>query len=179
MKSNGVVPDVVAAAPKDELHVKYDKTNHEVKLGNELPPKDVKDIPHVTFEGAADAFYTLMMVDPDAPSRKDPKNREFQHWLVVNIPGNDVTNGEILSEYVGSGPPKDTGLHRYVFLLYKQPEKIEFQETKITNKEGKGRGKFDAKKFAEKYKLGEPIAANFFQAQYDDSVPELHKQLGF
>jgi hypothetical protein len=26
--------------------------------------------------------------------------------------------------------------------------------------------------------LGEPIAANFYQAQYDDYVPTLHAQLG-
>lgn len=31
---------------------------------------------------------------------------EWHHWLVVNIPQNDVAKGEVLSEYVGSGPPK-------------------------------------------------------------------------
>ena len=48
-------------------------------------------------------------VDPDAPSRKDPKFREWHHWLVANIPGNDIQSGEVLSEYVGSGPPKGSG----------------------------------------------------------------------
>lgn len=47
--------------------------------------------------------------DPDAPSRKEPKFREWHHWLVVNIPGNDVKKGDTLSEYVGSGPPEKTG----------------------------------------------------------------------
>ena len=31
---------------------------------------------------------------------------EWHHWLVVNIPNNDISSGETLSEYVGSGPPK-------------------------------------------------------------------------
>ena len=31
---------------------------------------------------------------------------EWHHWLVVNIPNNDIGSGETLSEYVGSGPPK-------------------------------------------------------------------------
>lgn len=33
---------------------------------------------------------------------------EFQwhHWLVGNIPGAEVGQGETLSEYVGSGPPE-------------------------------------------------------------------------
>ena len=31
---------------------------------------------------------------------------EFLHWLVVNIPNNDIGSGETISEYIGSGPPK-------------------------------------------------------------------------
>lgn len=32
-----------------------------------------------------DATYTLMMVDPDAPSRDNPIRADFRHWLVGNI----------------------------------------------------------------------------------------------
>ena len=35
---------------------------------------------------------------------------------MMNIPGNDVSQGEVCAEYVGAGPPKGTGLHRYVQL---------------------------------------------------------------
>ena len=56
------------------------------------------------------------LVDPDAPSRADPKWGEWRHWLVINIPGCDVSKGEALSVYIGSGPPPDTGLHRYILL---------------------------------------------------------------
>lgn len=31
--------------------------------------------------------------------------------------------------------------------------------------------------FAEKYNLGDPIAGNFYQAEYDEYVPILHAQL--
>lgn len=37
------------------------------------------------------------------------------------------------------------------------------------------RGGFSLRKFAEKYKLGNPVASNFFQAQYDSYV-EILKQ---
>jgi phosphatidylethanolamine-binding protein (PEBP) family uncharacterized protein len=30
--------------------------------------------------------YTLIMVDPDAPSPDDPKMKEWLHWIVANIP---------------------------------------------------------------------------------------------
>lgn len=34
-----------------------------------------------------------------------------------------------------------------------------------------------ARAFAAKYNLGDPIAGNLYQAQYDDYVPILHAQL--
>ena len=139
----------------------------------------MKNQPKIEWTGDANTFYTLILTDPDAPSRAEPKMREFHHWLVGNIPGNDLSKGDVLSEYVGSGPPEGTGLHRYVYLLYKQPAKINFTEPKITNKSAENRPNFSTKKFAEKYNLGKPIAGNFYQASFDDYVPILHKQLGF
>lgn len=67
--------------------------------------------PNVTDQSAVLANAKLYCLpDPDAPSRKDPKYREWHHWLVGNIPSNKVSQGEALSEYVGSGPPKGTGM---------------------------------------------------------------------
>lgn len=103
---------------------------------------------------------------------------QWHHWLVGNIPGADISKGETLSAYVGSGPPPDTGLHRYVFLIYKQNDKLQFDEPRLTNTSGDNRGGFSIAKFAEKYNLGNPIAGNFYQAQWDDYVPILYKQLG-
>uniref|UniRef100_A0A034WW68 OV-16 antigen n=1 Tax=Bactrocera dorsalis TaxID=27457 RepID=A0A034WW68_BACDO len=125
-----VVPDVVPSAPNRFLKVTY-ANDLEVKAGIELTPTQVKSQPVVEWEADQDLFYTLIMTDPDAPSRNAPKFREFKHWLVGNIPNNDISKGEVLSAYVGSGPPKDSGLHRYVFLLYKQNGKLEFTEARV------------------------------------------------
>lgn len=38
-----------------------------------------------------------------------PPLREWHHFLVVNMKGNDIGSGTVLSDYVGSGPPKGTG----------------------------------------------------------------------
>ena len=118
------------------------------------------------------------MTDPDAPSRKEPTYREWHHYLVVNVPGDKIAEGETLSEYVGSGPPPETGLHRYVWLVYEQKDKIQCDEPRLTNRSGENRGGFSIKKFAEKYNLGDPVAGNLYQAEYDDYVPILYKQLG-
>ena len=174
----------------------------EVNLGNELKPTQVKDKPTVQFEADPHKFYTLVMTDPDAPSRIEPTYREFKHWVVVNIPGSDVAQGEELAEFVGSGPPMGTGLHRYVFLVYEQPKKLPFTGEPRTTKrfvqfhsiavvEGvfiplmilfpfrsrESRPKFSVKTFAYRNQLGEPIAGNYYQAQFDDYVPLLHQQL--
>ncbi|KAJ8711436.1 hypothetical protein PYW07_008678 [Mythimna separata] len=172
-----VVPDVVSKAPAALATVKY-PSGVEVAEGNVLTPTQVKDIPSVSWDASPDQLYTVAMTDPDAPSRKEPKFREWHHWLVGNVPGNNVASGETLSEYVGSGPPPNTGLHRYVFLVYKQPCKLEFDEPRLTNRSGDNRGGFSIAKFAKKYNLGDPIAGNFYQAEYDDYVPILYKQLG-
>ncbi|XP_011882181.1 PREDICTED: protein D2-like isoform X3 [Vollenhovia emeryi] len=176
LQTHGVIPDVVDKVPAGVLNVTY-PSNLAVEIGKVLTPTQVKDQPTVQWDGEANAFYTLCMTDPDAPSRKEPKFREWHHWLVGNIPGSDVSKGDTLSAYVGSGPPKGTGLHRYVFLVYKQPGRLTFDEKRLTNRSGDNRGKFSIKNFAAKYNLGDPIAGNMYQAEYDDYVPILYKQL--
>ncbi|XP_067626131.1 protein D3-like [Eurosta solidaginis] len=177
MEQHCVVPDVISCVPEETATVCY-PSGATVEQGNVLTPTQVKDQPTVTWKADANAFYTLCMTDPDAPSRVDPKFREWHHWLVGNIPGGDVAKGEVLSAYIGSGPPPDTGLHRYVFLIFKQSGKLTFDEKRLPNNSGDDRGGFKIAAFAKKYNLGDPIAGNFYQAEFDDYVPILYKQLG-
>ncbi|XP_013790999.1 protein D3-like isoform X2 [Limulus polyphemus] len=176
MEENDIIPDVIDTTPVHVMEVQYNDV--KVMLGNELTPTQVKDPPtFINYPTEDDTLYTLCMTDPDAPSRQTPKFREWHHWLVVNIPGKNVSEGEVLSQYVGSGPPKGTGLHRYVLLVYKQPERLNPTEKRLTNTSGEHRGLFKIREFATKYGLGEPWAGNFFQAQWDDYVPKLFEQL--
>lgn len=178
MDLDGVVPDVIRKAPANNLTVDY-LSGKKAIWGNILTPTEVKDQPKVSWDAEADKFYLLCLTDPDAPSRKEPKFREWHHWLVGNVPGNDVSKGETLSEYIGSGPPPETGLHRYVFLVYAQPGKIDFKDVpRLTNRSGDNRANFKIQAFADKYNLGDPIAAAYYRAEFDDYVPILYKQLG-
>ncbi|OZC05866.1 phosphatidylethanolamine-binding protein [Onchocerca flexuosa] len=86
--------------------------------------------------------------------------------LVINIPGQNVSSGTVLSDYIGSSPPKGTGLHRYVFLVYKQPGNIRNIQHGHLTTSGKNRANFKIVKFAKKHHLGNPVAGNFFQAKY-------------
>jgi len=176
-KSNGVVPDVISTAPSAPIEIEYG--SKKVQLGNVLTPTMVKDMPtRIVWPADANSLYTLCMTDPDAPSRADPKFREWHHWLVINIPGSELAKGHTLSEYVGSGPPEGTGLHRYVFLAYKQGGKIDPScRPKLTNRSGDGRGKFKIADFAKQHSLGNAIAGNFYLAEWDNYVPKLYEQL--
>jgi len=65
----------------------------------------MKDEPNISWKAEKNTYYTLIMTAPDAPSRI----REFNHWLVVNIPGSQVNQGEVKTEYMGAAPPQETG----------------------------------------------------------------------
>ncbi|KAJ1414301.1 phosphatidylethanolamine-binding protein, partial [Ochromonadaceae sp. CCMP2298] len=65
-------------------------------------------------------MYCLLLVDLDSPSRKEPSMREYVHWALLNIPGNDLQRGVEVAAYQGPAPSKGSGQHRYVLCLYKQ-----------------------------------------------------------
>lgn len=164
--------------PQHLLRVTY--AGAEVgELGQVLTPTQVKQRPIIISWDGLDPgkLYTLILTDPDAPSRKEPLYREWHHFLVVNMKGNDISSGKVLSDYVGSGPPKGTGFHRYVWLVYQQDKPLKCDEPILTNRSGDHRGKFKTAAFRKKYHLGAPVAGTCYQAEWDSYVPKLHKQL--
>ncbi|XP_055902815.1 protein D2-like [Eupeodes corollae] len=172
MEEYAVVPDVIDEAPHEFLEVTY-RSDVKADLGNELTPKQVKYIPDLDWNADENELYTVLMTDPDAPGQL----KEFRHWLVVNIPGKNVAKGKIIFDYIGSGPPKGTGLHRYIFLVFKQPNIIS-NDNFVPNTSREGRPGTKARDLIKEYDLGVPVAGNFFRAQFDDYVPILHAQLG-
>ncbi|XP_042344182.1 phosphatidylethanolamine-binding protein 1 [Plectropomus leopardus] len=172
--------------PAQPLTIKYGSVEIS-ELGKVLTPHTVFTCVHVQvqnrptcieWEGCDPSkLYTLALTDPDAPSRENPKFREWHHFLVINMKGNDVSSGRVMSDYVGSGPPQGTGLHRYVWLVYEQPGSLSCTETVLTNRSGDGRGKFKIQSFRQKYNLGAPVAGTCYQAEWDDYVPKLYEQL--
>ncbi|VDP20919.1 unnamed protein product [Soboliphyme baturini] len=169
---NGVVPDVVSTSPANLLEVKY-AGDLVVDLGNTLKPSQVKNEPvHIKWPTESGALYTVIFTDPDAPSRKNPTFREWRHWLIVNVPSSgDISQGEVLTPYMGSMPPAGTGLHRYVFLVYKQPGKI--HDDKYGRRSD--RAKWSAAKFAAEHNLGSPVAGNFFQVIFTEYLMKVYQ----
>ncbi|KAI9095254.1 phosphatidylethanolamine binding protein [Phlyctochytrium arcticum] len=157
--TQGIIPDVIPDSinfiPKYELNVKF-PSGKKCQLGKELSSAACLSAPTVTWPADPDAFYTIICVDPDAPTREKPTQGEIRHWLVANIPGSDVYNGEDLTDWIEPQPESGTGLHRIVFLLFKQKGR---QELPVI--EGKRSG-FNAAQWAKRKNMTLE-AANWFQ----------------
>ncbi|GAA5904833.1 hypothetical protein JCM5296_005085 [Sporobolomyces johnsonii] len=139
-----LIPDLFR--PKVFLQVEFPSSGAAVQLGNDVSLDDANEAPRVEFvaedpASPAESLYTLVVVDPDAPSRADPKWSPFLHFVLPGLKPQSadsiaatVDKGELaaaaglvektkeaLVEWMGPAPPEGTGPHRYVYLLYLQP----------------------------------------------------------
>lgn len=155
--SSEVVHDVLLQPPQDVLQVSF-SPSLMADLGNELSVAATRGQPSILFSKAdKDLLYTLAMVDPDAPSRTNPRFGQWNHWLVINIPGSvNMEGGKTLTEYMGPSPPRGSGPHRYVLLLYAQKHKVDLQVSSRRNN-------FNIENWTEGF--GELVAGNFFYAE--------------
>ncbi|XP_075034634.1 phosphatidylethanolamine-binding protein 1-like [Mixophyes fleayi] len=149
------------------------------KMGQIVKPCQLKEKPIVEW-GYVDPkkLYTIVFTDPDVPSRVDCHSGQWHHYIAVNVKGNDLSTGCTLTEYVGLGAGKDTGLHRYTWLVYEQTTPLKCDEPILGNRSAEKRAHFNVANFRKKYKLSAPVAGICFLAEWDESVPELCKQLG-
>ncbi|KAK7304307.1 hypothetical protein VNO77_45175 [Canavalia gladiata] len=132
--------------------------NKEVINSGELKPSQIINHPRVDIGGDdLRTLYTLVMVDPDAPSPSDPNMREYLHWMVTNIPA--TTGASFGHEIVNYESPRPTsGIHRIIFVLFRQP-------CRQTIPAPGWRQNFITRDFAEVYNLGLPVAAVYFNCQ--------------
>ncbi|XP_058466726.1 protein D2-like [Malaya genurostris] len=171
-----IVPVLIDRAPLVFAKVAY-RSKRLVDASKELTPAEARTEPKVEWCADPTTFYTLIMIDPDSPTRTEPLNREFVHWLVGNIPGKHVEQGEVMFEYMPVFPQSASGYHRYIFLLYKQHCHNDYSEApRASRKNRTPRIRFSTRDFAHRYSLGQPIAGNFFVAKFDDYVPTILRQ---
>nr|XP_018915326.1 PREDICTED: uncharacterized protein LOC109042844 isoform X3 [Bemisia tabaci] len=101
LKKDGIIPDVIKYAPNDTVQIVYNNNETVVDCGNELTFKDVKNAPTFVDWFLHDEYevYTLMLLGPDSPTRENPSNRCYKHWLVANIPEERIYAAEEFASY--------------------------------------------------------------------------------
>jgi len=154
-----VIGDVIDMfVPSMDMAVYYG--SKQVTNGCEIKPSATVDRPNVQIAGRHfdESLYTLVMTDPDAPSPSEPNMREWVHWIVTDIPGaTDAAQGREILPYMGPRPP--IGIHRYIFVLFKQPGPM------VMMMPPQARNNFSTRAFASQYSLGLPVSAAYFNAQ--------------
>ncbi|XP_072154745.1 phosphatidylethanolamine-binding protein 1-like [Bemisia tabaci] len=179
LTAKGIIPEVVPRAPFRIVYLEYLNKNHSVLPGAKFmvgrPDGPVAKEPYnVTWGANATDMYTLCLFDFDAPVRAAPVLRSYIHWLVGNIPGAGVKNGETFFEYFPLRARADTGTHRYVMLIWRHSNIVEFKEPYRNGTDEDDRVDFSINEFEKKYQLEPPIALTYFECEYDHTIKNPH-----
>ncbi|KAI0976082.1 phosphatidylethanolamine-binding protein [Xylaria arbuscula] len=155
--ATGLIPD--GFRPTTKLNIRFgDKA---VELGTFLRAGECKEAPTVAFAAEPDATentsYSFILTDPDAPTPDEPKFAFWRHWVLSGLRPRDamdtVTTSSELTAYLGPGPKDDSKPHRYLFLLYREPDELQLAKEDVGGEEFVHRRSFKPAQFAERHGL--------------------------
>ncbi|NXT00545.1 RM38 protein, partial [Jacana jacana] len=179
----GIFRDLFKGAtftPWVTLRVEYSQEDEDlvpVYYGNIVTPSEASSPPAVSYEAGEGSLWTLLLTNPDGHLRDT--DSEYLHWLVTNIPGNDIKSGKEICHYFPPFPARGTGYHRFIFLLFKQDCPIDFSEdVRPTPCHSLKMRTFSTFDFYRKHEGAmTPAGLVFFQSQWDSSVTSVFHQL--
>ncbi|KAM7479660.1 hypothetical protein LguiA_027873 [Lonicera macranthoides] len=157
-----VIGDVIDPfVPIATMSVHYGSKH--VTNGCDIKPSAANSPPKVVINGDSHELYSLVMIDPDAPSPSEPSLREYVHWIVMDIPGQtSPAEGIEILPYTGPQPP--VGIHRYVLVLFQQRRRLGNMDPPKT------RGRFCTRMFALQLGLGMPVATVYFNSRKEPVI---------
>ncbi|KAF2259560.1 PEBP-like protein [Lojkania enalia] len=139
--------------PSTTVSITY--PNKSINPGDLARVSEVAIAPNVAFSGDASAGYTFMMLDPDAPTPEDPKFAFWRHWVVARVKPSasegqgTLDSGVTLTRYLAPGPKDESGPHRYLFLVFREPEGVAIRREDVGGEEFVERRGFGAEEFVE------------------------------
>ncbi|ROV87734.1 hypothetical protein VMCG_10576 [Cytospora schulzeri] len=163
--------------PTTQLHVSYN--GKDVDLGNLFRVYECKVAPSLSFQREANVdsntAYTLMLIDPDAPTPDDPKYAFWRHWVITGL--EPLTGeGKVVAatkqpatSYHPPGPTKESMPHRYIFLLFREPvgHGLDLRTDDLGGEEFVQRRSFKPAEFAQKHDLT-LVGINWMRCAADD-----------
>ena len=99
--------------------------------------------------------WTLLLIDA-GPARSTSPEPQRVHWMVANIPSNDISQGETLVDYTPAYPA-DGGDHCFVFVLMQQSDDKPLLVSSVKTDD------FNATTFIQENNL-KPYGLSFYQA---------------
>ncbi|KAF8148254.1 phosphatidylethanolamine-binding protein [Crassisporium funariophilum] len=115
--------------------------------------------------------FVVAAVDPDAPTPQTPTSAQIRHFLGGNFvlePSTLLRNTTpAISNFLQPTPPAGSDPHRYVFLLFEQPQGFN-AETLVTSTTSIAL--FNISQFAGAVGLGQPIGGTFMLVGPDPST---------
>ncbi|KAG9249546.1 phosphatidylethanolamine-binding protein [Emericellopsis atlantica] len=156
----GLVPGPAASlvpedfSPSTQLAIKFG--DRLIELGTFFRASECKAAPSVSFAPEANSTesstYMLLLIDPDAPTPDDPKFAFWRHWVVSGLrpdaaPASNEGSPSVLTEFLGPGPKDESAPHRYLFLLFREPQSLSLAKDDVGGEEFVQRRSFDAAKF--------------------------------
>jgi phosphatidylethanolamine-binding protein (PEBP) family uncharacterized protein len=146
-------------APSIDLSINF--ASISPSNGSIVRVSQVKDAPSISISSSIppSQSFTFMLIDPDAPTPDDPKFAYWRHWVVSNIPStvlnssNIINAGVTLTQYLAPGPKNESGPHRYLFLLFAEPEGLNLAKEDVGGEEFVDRRSFGASEFVKKHEL--------------------------
>lgn len=121
------------------VHVTFG--NHEITNGELIDINLAHQNIFISWNFLPDKSYTLLIYDIDVKD-KSP----FCHTLIINIPGMNLSKGNMIISYIPPSPPLNSLPHQYYINIYEQ--NIYIDPNIKFNRE-----KFDIRMFVNKYEL--------------------------
>jgi phosphatidylethanolamine-binding protein len=164
-----IVPD---CTPELALAVSsvFELGEAEIECGETLKPSECQGPLRFAIdpEGRAgrSALFTVVCVDPDPPFDLGP----IVHYAAVNVPSRGGELGAagmgaaaVLQPWKPPGPPANTGLHRYVFLVFPQGSLVNPAMAEINL----ARTACDLETFQDMFGLGPAASVVYFSSRFE------------
>jgi len=177
-KSDGIVPNFLRKVPEYPLYVSFGDIVVEPNTAMDTSQMQMK--PTLSWVNQASDLYTVIIEDIDIinPPIK------YNHWLVTNIPGEDVYNGDQVLEYIPSfhfditaEGQLDTTLpgiqNRHMVLVYRQKTRLDLSGQAGCNPDIVEPPRItSADELQAEYNLEGPVAGNFYRVGYSPGYTE-------
>ncbi|KAI0871465.1 phosphatidylethanolamine-binding protein [Hypoxylon argillaceum] len=156
----GSAASVIAEGFRPTTNLNVSFGGRAVEPGSFFRAGECKEAPTLEFAAEADApegaSYSFVLTDPDAPTPDDPKFAFWRHWVLSGLRPRGIDASAAASEltaYLGPGPKDDSKPHRYLFLLFREPEGLNLSKEDVGGEEFVERRSFKPAEFAERHGL--------------------------